>query len=185
MHPQIFLLHQDAHPAFLQSPFFPINSASFVYSLNFSIDFGSIVKHSYSLPPFSEINRCLVFPLIIPFSFTIYFFLLSCFFHFLLTSFVFFCVLCFGPLYLCSYISQDLFPNIFEYLCTHVFVVSQYFKITSSTSPLQFSFRLRLIIVSALIIIFTIVLHTMCTRIIRIHNHLKHRIFRIVPKPLF
>ena len=37
-----------------------INSASFIYSLKFSIDFRSIVKHSYSPPPFSEINRCLV-----------------------------------------------------------------------------------------------------------------------------
>ena len=56
MHPRIFLLHQDAHPAFFRSPFFPIKSVSFAYLLKFSIDFGSIVKHSYSLPPFSEIN---------------------------------------------------------------------------------------------------------------------------------
>ena len=77
------------------------------------IDFGSIVKHSYSLPPFSERNRCLVFPLTIPFPFTIYFFLLSCFFHFLLISFVFFWVLCFRSLYLCSYLSHYLFLNIF------------------------------------------------------------------------
>ena len=61
MHPRIFLLHQDAHPAFFRSPFFPIKLVSFAYLLKFSIDFRSIVKHSYSLPPFSKINRCLVF----------------------------------------------------------------------------------------------------------------------------
>ena len=72
----------------------------------------------------------------------------------------FFCVLCFGSLYLCSYLSHYLFPNIFEYLYTHVFVASQYLEITSSTSPLRFAFHLQLIIVSALIITFAIVLHT-------------------------
>ena len=30
-HLRIFLLHKDVHPGFLWSPFFPINSASFVY----------------------------------------------------------------------------------------------------------------------------------------------------------
>ena len=33
MHPRIFLLHKDAHPAFFQSPFFPIKLVSFAYLL--------------------------------------------------------------------------------------------------------------------------------------------------------
>ena len=74
-------------------------------------------------------------------SFLIYNLFLSPF-TFLPFSSYFFCVLCFGSLYLCSYLSHYLFPNISEYLYTHVFVVSQYFKITSSTSPLQFAFHL-------------------------------------------
>ena len=144
MHLWRFLLCKDMYLCFLWSPFFPINSASFAYLLKFSIDFGSIVKHSYSLPPFSKINRP-VSPLTIPFLFTI--FLAP--FAFLPFSSYFFCVLCFRSLYLCSYLSHYLFPNIFKYLYTHVFAVSQYFKITSSISPLRFTFHLQLIIVSA------------------------------------
>ena len=113
-------------------------------------------------------------------SFLIYNLFLSPF-AFLPFSSYFFCVLCFKSLYLCSCLSHYLFPNIFEYLYTHVFVVSQYFELTSSTSPLRFAFCLQLIIVSALVITFAIVLHTVCTCIIHIHNNPKHCIICIVP----
>ena len=48
------------------SVFLPVSTLPHQFSifhplpLKFSIDFGSIVKHSYSPPPLSEINRCLV-----------------------------------------------------------------------------------------------------------------------------
>ena len=114
-------------------------------SLKLSINFGSIAKDSYSSPPFSEINRYLIF-FPFPFLFTFYFFFLLHFSSFLRLSFVFhvsdLCVFSFIPFRL-------LFPNIFKYLHIHVFVVSQYFEIRKFYFTPQFAFCLQLIIVSA------------------------------------
>jgi hypothetical protein len=91
------------------------------HCLKFSLDFRSIVKHTTSSPPFFEFIGTYLFlidffylSVFISISFHIpldFFLLLLCFmFRTFVLSFLFFIL---------------LFPNIFEYLYTHVLVVSQ------------------------------------------------------------
>ena len=117
MHPQIFLLCKDMLPCFLWSPFFPINSASFAHPLKFSIDFRSIVKHSYFPPPFFELIGAW-FSFNYPFLFTFYFFLLLHFSSFLLISFMFHD----SDLYTFVHIFHVTFFQIFSNICTFMYL---------------------------------------------------------------
>ena len=86
-------------------------------SIKFSIDFGSIIKHSYFPPPFSKINWCLV---LFNFFFLIYNLFLSPL-VFLPFSSYFFCVSCFGSSYFHSYLLDYLF-RIFSNFCTLMYL---------------------------------------------------------------
>jgi hypothetical protein len=89
----------------------------YLHILKFSLHFGSIVKHTTSSSPFSE-SIGTYLSLIDFFHFP---FLFLSPFAFLLLSSRFFCVSCFGALYVCSYLSCYYFP-IFSNICTLMYL---------------------------------------------------------------
>jgi hypothetical protein len=87
------------------------------HCLKFSLDFGSIVKHTTSSPPFFEFIGTYLF--LIDFFYLSVLFLSP--FAFLSISFYFFCVSCFGPLSFHSYLSYYSF-RIFSNICTLMYL---------------------------------------------------------------
>jgi hypothetical protein len=104
-------MHSGIHPLW------PLYS----HHLKFSLDSGSIVKHTTPLSSFSKFNG--TYPLLI-YSFSFSFFI-SISFCSSLTSSLFLLCFMFRTFILHSYLSDFLFLNIFEYLYTYVLVVSQ------------------------------------------------------------
>jgi hypothetical protein len=91
------------------------------HCLKFSLDFGSIVKHTTSSPPFFEFIGTYLF-LIDFFYFSVFIFIS---FHIPLDFFLLFLCFMFWTFVLSFLSFILLFSNIFEYLYIHVLVVSQ------------------------------------------------------------